>query len=341
MRTSWLLVTMVTMTCGPALLGGCRRASAEAARGTYAVVSNEDSNDVSVVDVARDEVAFTVPVGKRPRGMRIARDGKTLYVAVSGTPKGGGAGDDAADAIAVVDLARREVVRRIPSGHDPEAFDLTPDGAKMYVSNEDRAEVSVIDVASGRVIKTVKVGGEPEGVTVSPDGKLAYVASEASNEVYAIATDRDEVVGRVPTAARPRAIAFSPDGSRTLVSAENGGAVHLFDASRAEIARIPTAKEKARPMGIAFSPDGAHAFVANGREGSVAVIDVRKGALERSIPAVGARPWGLDVTRDGKKLYVAAGPDVAIVDVASGTVVKRVAAGKGPWGVVVAAPRDR
>lgn len=327
------------LACTLTALFACGRAADDPHAHAYAIVSNEDSNDVTVVDVARDEVAFTVSVGKRPRGMRVSRDGKTLYVAVSGTPKGGGTSDDAADGIAVVDLERREVVRRIAAGHDPEAFDLTPDGTKMYVSNEDRAEVSVIDVASGRVQKTVKVGGEPEGVTVSPDGKLVYVASEASNEVYAIATDRDEVVGKVPTAARPRAIAFSPDGARTLVSAENGGAVHLLDASRAELARITTAPEKARPMGIAFAPDGAHAFVANGREGSIGVIDVAKGTLERSIPAVGARPWGLDVTHDGKKLYVAAGPDVAVVDVAKGVVVKRLAAGKGPWGVVIAARR--
>jgi YVTN family beta-propeller protein len=152
------------------------------------------------------------------------------------------------------------VVRRIAAGHDPEAFDLTPDGAKLYVSNEDRGEVSVVDVASVTVTKTVKVGGEPEGVTVSPDGRLVYVATEASNEVWVIGTDRDEVIGKVPTSARPRAIAFSPDGSRAIVTAENGGAVHVLDAGRAEVAKVATGTAGANARPIASNRD-----IASGR----------------------------------------------------------------------------
>jgi DNA-binding beta-propeller fold protein YncE len=31
-------------------------------------------------------VIATIPVGKRPRGIHVSPDGKTVYVAVSGTP---------------------------------------------------------------------------------------------------------------------------------------------------------------------------------------------------------------------------------------------------------------
>jgi YVTN family beta-propeller protein len=53
---------------------------------------------------------------------------------------------------------------------------------------------------------------------------------------------------------------------------------------------------------------------------------------------VGARPWGIGISGDGKKLFTANGPnsaDVAIVDVATGQVEKRIATGGSPWGVVV------
>src|SRR6187399_3499560 len=54
---------------------------------TYHVyVTNEGSNNVSVIDPTTNEVTATVNVGKRPRGIHSSPDGKTLYVALSGSP---------------------------------------------------------------------------------------------------------------------------------------------------------------------------------------------------------------------------------------------------------------
>ena len=55
--------------------------------GGRAYVSNEDGNSVSVIDTQRAEVIATIDVGKRPRGMKVDRAGKRLFVAVSGLPK--------------------------------------------------------------------------------------------------------------------------------------------------------------------------------------------------------------------------------------------------------------
>ena len=49
-------------------------------------VTNEKSGNLTVIDGATLQVSATVPVGKRPRGVHASPDGKTLYVAVSGTP---------------------------------------------------------------------------------------------------------------------------------------------------------------------------------------------------------------------------------------------------------------
>src|SRR5205085_92908 len=136
-------------------------------------VSNEASGDVAVIE--NDALVARIPVGTRPRGLRIG-PGNKLYVAVSGSPRGGpGQRDEdlpppdrAQDGIAVVDLARRETIGRLPGGPDPESFDLSPDGKLLYVSNEDTAALSVVDIEARKVLRTVKVGAEPEGVTVRP-----------------------------------------------------------------------------------------------------------------------------------------------------------------------------
>jgi YVTN family beta-propeller protein len=53
------------------------------------------------------------------------------------------------------------------------------------------------------------------------------------------------------------------------------------------------------------------------------------------ISNVGARPWGIVLTPDGKKIYTANGPsgDVSVIDTESLVVVRRIPVGKLPWGV--------
>ena len=46
-------------------------------------VTNERSGDLSVIDIGTERVVATVPLGKRPRGIRASPDGTLLYVALS------------------------------------------------------------------------------------------------------------------------------------------------------------------------------------------------------------------------------------------------------------------
>lgn len=309
-------------------------------------VSDEESGEITIIDGSTDSVVATLPVGKRPRGIQVSRDGKLLYVAVSGNPSAPPGTDESklpppdrsADGIAVIDLASRTLVRTLPTGEDPESFDCSADGKTLYVSNEDAAKMSIVDLLSGRVTGTVPVGGEPEGVRLRPDGKVVYITSEEENEVAAIALPGNKVIATVKTGPRPRAIAFSPDGSRAYVTCEQGSSVTVVDAWRhASIAEISIDAKGARPMGVAVSADGQTVYVSCGRGGTIAIIDATTDRVVRIIGGVGARPWGIGLTRDGRKLYTANGPsnDVSVIDVASGTVVKRIPAGRSPWGIAL------
>jgi YVTN family beta-propeller protein len=55
------------------------------------------------------------------------------------------------------------------------------------------------------------------------------------------------------------------------------------------------------------------------------------------IQGVGARPWGIALSPDGRRLYTANGPseDVSLIDAVAGTVVRKVHVGGSPWGVAV------
>ena len=163
-------------------------AGGKEATGEYVYVSNEDSRNITVIDAATDSVVSTIEVGTRPRGVKVSPDGRTVYVALSGSPKCPPTmpdeeceklkTDPSKDGVAVVDVATRKTVKTLPAGKDPETFDVSPDGTRLYVSNEDADSASIVDLQSGKVIANVKTGREPEGVTLSPDGKTVWVTGK-------------------------------------------------------------------------------------------------------------------------------------------------------------------
>src|SRR4051812_9777704 len=189
-------------------------------------VSCEDTGEIAVIDPAAGRAVASWPVGKRPRGLVLSPDGTRLYVALSGSPKGGPGVDEstlpppdrASDGIGELDVATGKRLRILSSGQDPESFDLSRDGGTLWVSNEETAQASIVDVAAGKVRATVAVGAEPEGVRLRPDGKFVYVTSEADNAVFAVAAATGKVAARIATPPRPRVVVFSADGARAYVS---------------------------------------------------------------------------------------------------------------------------
>lgn len=332
---------------------GCKRSEAAPATSERVFVSNEDSGDVSVIDVASDCVVATIPVGQRPRGLRVSADGRRLYVALSGSPKAGPhadesqlpAADRAADGIGEVDLGAGRLLRVLSSGVDPEAFDIADQ--KLFVSNEETGRASIVGLRSGRVDATLTVGAEPEGVTTSPDGRSVFVTSEASGEVHVIDPALERVVARLAVGARPRSVAFTPDGARAYVTNELGASISVIDVRRRQVRgkiELPRSSSggEPRPMGIVISPEGERGYVTTGRGTSVCELDLRDDSVARCLAGVGPRPWGIAITADGKRLYVANGPsnDVAVIDTKGFRVERRLPVGRSPWGISISRVRS-
>ncbi len=335
-------------------LAGCSREAAPpgdsmrtaAPTGPRVYVSNEMSGTVSVVDPASRQVVATITVGKRPRGIRASADGKTIFVALSGSPVGGPGVDESKlpppdrqhDGIGVIDVATGRLTRVLNGGTDPEQFVISADGRRLFIANEDAGLTTVLDVDTGEIVKQVEVGGEPEGVDISPDGRFVYVTAEADNQVFAIDTSSLDVAKVIDVGARPRSTGFLPGDSRAYVSAENDASLTVVDtATHSATGRIELPGEpRRRPMGVIAAPDGRHVFVTTGRGGTLARIDTATGTVSGEVP-VGERPWGVAISPDGRQLYTANGPsnDITIVDVASWTVIGKVPVGERPWGVVV------
>src|SRR5260370_33814810 len=134
--------------------------TAQAGQNYQVYVSNEKSGDVTVINGSDNQVLGTIPVGKRPRGIHASPDGRTVYVALSGTPiaappqldaKGnpifqkskadddddGVKADKTADANGIVVVAKQKLTGKISARSDTEGFSLSKAGTRTYISNED------------------------------------------------------------------------------------------------------------------------------------------------------------------------------------------------------------
>ncbi len=128
------------------------------------------------------------------------------------------------NSVSVFDASNPNTLTRlaeIPVGENPWCVAITPDDAKVYVTNQGSGTVSVIDAATRTVVKTIEVGAEPFGCALKPDGTRLFVANFSSESVFVINTANDRVFARITRdleGTKPRSIAITADGSKAYVT---------------------------------------------------------------------------------------------------------------------------
>ena len=145
-------------------------------------------------------------------------------------------------------------------------------------------------------------GDEPTNVSFSPDGKTAYVAAQLSHEVNIVDVATNTVTGSVSTPGNdPYQTTVSPDG-KTFYASGNGDKIWAFDAvTHALIDTIPV---DADPNGMVITRDGKWMFITHLSSTNIGRITLATGVYD-TLTSVGGTPvHGLDVSSDGKKLYL-------------------------------------
>ena len=115
-----------------------------------AYVTNNNSNNVSVIDTATNTVVATVAVGTQPFGVAVNPAGTRAYVT-----------NNNSNNVSVIDTATNTVIATVAVGNNPNGVAVNPAGTRVYVTNYFSDNVSVIDTATNTVIATVAVGTHP------------------------------------------------------------------------------------------------------------------------------------------------------------------------------------
>lgn len=293
---------------------------------TYAYITNEYENTVSVINTETDTLAATVHVGSNPLEIAASPDGKKMYVA-----------NYYGSTVSVIETANNTVIATIDVGNSPNGIAVSPDGKKVYVTNLGNLNMSVIDTETNTVIDTIdRIVNMPRGIAISQNGTKIYVPNVSLTTFFVIDTVTKEIT-EIPVSGS-YGVAVSPEGTKLYVTSggefpDYKGIVEVVDLTSNTVTAKVT-DVGINPRRLAVSPDGAKVYVTNEGSNNVSVIDTSTNKVIATVN-VGTNPYGIAVTPDGKKVYVAnsRSSNVSIFDTAQNEVMATLNVGNGSNGV--------
>ena len=227
--------------------------------GSTAYVENQDSQTITYVDVATNQIIgqATVPAGSI-LNMGLSPDGTRLYALTDYY------------GVYVIDVNSRTVIAQIPVGNTGTLLTgvaFNPFAPCMYISARDQAVVSTIDLTTNAVVgQRFVTGGRIQTVAVSLDGSTLYGADIGRSKIVAWdlpsnATSFTEASVGTPVNRNVFDVEVTPDNAQLWVSTLADGKVYVLDrVTRTSLGEINTGGSARY---IAFSPTGSQAVIAN------------------------------------------------------------------------------
>ncbi|HDH96451.1 MAG TPA: hypothetical protein ENF73_01835, partial [Proteobacteria bacterium] len=252
-----------------------------------------------------------------------SRDGRYAYVLCAGKKD---------RSIDVVDLESMQVVGQLKKNVFY-GMALSADGTKLYFSGANENKVFELQVNGSELtlLREFEVTGFPAGIALSPDESYLLVCANLGNRLVKIDLASGEQVAVLGTQVYPYAVAIDPSGSRAYVSNWGSDSVSVIDLNSFEV--VSTIAVGKNPEGVVVSSDGGKVYVANSDSDTISVIDAESLSVERTISlhddevrTNGASPTLMELSPDGKRLYVAcAGYNaVYVVSASDGKVLGRI-----------------
>lgn len=296
------------------------------------LIGNKGEDTVSFVDLGSGSECTRVRTGHQPHEVAVSPDGRqAAVVAYGGTT------------IDIFDVVRARLVRRIDlsPAAGPHGIVWLRDG-RIAVAAERSRSLEIVDSRSGAV-RSIPLGRNgTHMLAVSPDQRTAYVANIMSGAISVVDLGKLEKVADMAVGGYPEGIAISRDSKQLWVGDDSAPRVRIVDiASQRTINTLPTDSAAFR---VAISPDGKTAVTSNVATGTLNLFDVSTRRPLRTI-RVSGDPRAMQVTlafsRSGRRLFVAETmkDTIAEVDLRSGTVARRIAAGRNGDGLGIAPGR--
>jgi len=216
--------------------------------GTRAYVTNQFTENVSVIDLILRREIGALRVHGHPLGVVCSHDGRTLFVTTN------------LDRLCAISLVQGTVVASLVIPPAGVHLVLSPSGAHLYVSTWTAGVILEVDARTLRQTRCFKVGGAVQRLAISDDGTMLFAPNESGwLDVVRLGTGR--AVERLSLGAPAFSVALSPDGETVYVGLASAGQIAQVDRLTWQIRAI--LRPGGKPRGIAFDPVSRAGFVAN------------------------------------------------------------------------------
>lgn len=159
----------------------------------------------------------------------------------------------------------------IEVGRVPKYVALTPDGARLLVTNWCDFDLSVIDTETGEEEMRVPLNSQPRGIAAMPDNRTVYVTAMYANELWEVDLETGEGEVIYGEGLFPRHLVLSPEADVLYVTFAHSDLLVAFDTETNDV--IASADTGREPRTMDISADGSALYVVNYFEDTVSKFD--------------------------------------------------------------------
>lgn len=190
------------------IVGGMETEGIEfSADGSKIIVTNEEDNNLTVHDIGSGKLLKTIdtkPYGVRPRGIKMAPDGKSYVATIEFGNK-----------LVVLDPEFR-VAKVVTTGDTPYGVAFGRDGSRLYVALAKGKALQVFDTASFATLAEYPIGDRCWHFSFTPDDKHILLACGRSNDVVVLDAASGKIVKRIAEKQMPWGIVTYPKAFGSL-----------------------------------------------------------------------------------------------------------------------------
>jgi len=227
--------------------------------------------------------------------------------------------NSAGDNVHVIDPVTNKVVGVIEGIEVSHGAAISPDGSRIYVSDEAASTLDVVDGKTLKVTNRIPLSGHPNNIAIGRDGRRVYVGIiQEPGGVDVIDTASLKKVKTIPTKGTIHNPYVTPDGKYVVAGSIQGKSVNVIDAHSEEPAWTLDMDLGVRPMTFSTNPDGSTKWIfvqVTGFNGFAVVDFATRKEINRiknpdlppgkkTVPAGSDPSHGMAVTADGKTLVV-------------------------------------
>ena len=277
------------------------------------------SNEVIAINLEKENIKETIPVGKDPQGLGISSEYSTVYVANSGD-----------NTITLLNFSKKLTL----TGHisvEKKPASVVATKNFVYVANSDSDNVSDIDIKENKQAGTINTGKMPVNLCFDNKEGLLYVLNGRSNSVSVIDTGSNTIIKTIETEEFPCSGAVSSE--YLFVVNQVSCSLSAIKKKTGEKSTIKVGKSPKRCL---LLPEETKIYVTNYQDNSISVIDCKEQKVIKTID-VGKNPAGMALWEEKKRLYVANGGSntISIIDIITDQPVKEIPAGNFPYDLII------